>query len=183
MLGFKRNALCGSISVTNRRTTMLSVYVIGSPGGPYKVGHARNPLSRLKALQTANDRPLNLYHAAQTPDAPAKERLVHAILREHGAMGEWFQCSLDEVYDAFRSIDLTAPEEDLAPDPISMSPDAFTQWTIEMRKMPFFADDADCGRMLGISANSVVAMKRNGADRRTALACRALLHRLLPYGE
>jgi len=41
--------------------------------------------------------------------------------------------------------------------------------------------DADCAKLLGVSANSVVTMKVKGADTRTALACRALLHRLEPY--
>lgn len=34
---------------------------------------------------------------------------------------------------------------------------------------------------LRFSANSVLAMKERGADLRTALACRALIHRLAPY--
>lgn len=41
--------------------------------------------------------------------------------------------------------------------------------------------DAECGRMLGISADTVVRLKSAGADQRTALACRALFHRLDPW--
>ncbi len=62
-----------------------------------------------------------------------------------------------------------------------MTADAFTAWLAEMKDKRLSTSDADAGRKLGISANSVVQMKRNGADTRTALACRALLHELDPY--
>jgi hypothetical protein len=52
-----------------------------------------------------------------------------------------------------------------------------------MKSAGLARSDAECARQLGISANSVVSMKERGTDRRTALACRALLHRLTPYGE
>ena len=42
---------------------------------------------------------------------------------------------------------------------------------------------AECGALLGFTKNSVVTMKRHGTDRRTALACAALLAGLAPYGE
>jgi DNA-binding CsgD family transcriptional regulator len=57
----------------------------------------------------------------------------------------------------------------------------FTKWLAEMKSAGLARSDAECARMLGVSANSVVAMKKNGADLRTALACRALLHRMIPY--
>lgn len=62
-----------------------------------------------------------------------------------------------------------------------MTPDAFTSWLQAMRAAGLARSDAECARLLGISANSVVKMKRNGTDTRTALACRALLHRLEPW--
>jgi len=64
-----------------------------------------------------------------------------------------------------------------------MTPGAFVKWLNEMKSTSLARSDADCARLLGISANSVVAMKKTGADRRTALACRALLHRMEPYGQ
>lgn len=64
-----------------------------------------------------------------------------------------------------------------------MTAEQFTKWLAEMKSAGLARSDAKCAEALGISANSVVAMKKNGADLRTALACRALLHRLLPYGE
>jgi len=55
---------------------------------------------------------------------------------------------------------------------------AFINWLASMKEAGLARSDAAAGRLLGISANAVVGMKRNGADRRTALACRALFHRL-----
>lgn len=64
-----------------------------------------------------------------------------------------------------------------------MTPEQFVAWLAEMKSAGLARSNAECARLLGISANSVVAMKRSGCDRRTALACRALLHRLEPYGS
>lgn len=62
-----------------------------------------------------------------------------------------------------------------------MTPEQFTRWLADMKSAGLARSDAECARLLGVSANAVVAMKKNGADRRTALACRALLHRMEPY--
>ena len=62
-----------------------------------------------------------------------------------------------------------------------MSPAAFINWLAAMKAAGMAKSDAQCARALGVSANSVVDMKKRGADLRTALACRALLHRLEPY--
>jgi hypothetical protein len=62
-----------------------------------------------------------------------------------------------------------------------VSPAAFAAWLAEMKSAGLARSDAAAGRLLGVSANTVGDMKRRGADLRTALACRALLHRLEPY--
>lgn len=62
-----------------------------------------------------------------------------------------------------------------------MEASAFVQWLADMKLAGLARSDAECARLLGVSANSVLALKQRGADRRTALACRALLHRLEPY--
>lgn len=64
-----------------------------------------------------------------------------------------------------------------------MSPDAFQRWLAEMKAAKLATTGAACARLLGVSQNGLLHMKKHGADRRTALACRALLHRLPPYGE
>jgi hypothetical protein len=62
-----------------------------------------------------------------------------------------------------------------------MTAEAFARWLAAMKAANLARSDAECARLLGVSANSVVQMKQRGADTRTALACRALLHRLEPY--
>lgn len=64
-----------------------------------------------------------------------------------------------------------------------MTPAQFAEWLAEMKSAGLARSDKACADLLGVSANSVVAMKSRGTDRRTALACRALLHRLDPYGS
>lgn len=59
----------------------------------------------------------------------------------------------------------------------------FKRWLAEMKAVGAVSSDADCARLLDVSPNTLVSLKRKGADRRTALACRALLHRMKPYGE
>lgn len=62
-----------------------------------------------------------------------------------------------------------------------LSPEAFCRWLQAMRDAGIAETDRSAGALLGLSANSVVKMKRDGADQRTALACTALLKRLKPY--
>lgn len=62
-----------------------------------------------------------------------------------------------------------------------MTPEQFTNWLADMKSAGLARSDAKCAELLGLSKNSIVDMKRRGCDRRTALACRALLHRLEPY--
>jgi hypothetical protein len=62
-----------------------------------------------------------------------------------------------------------------------MTPETFTAWLAAMKAAGLARSDAAAARLLGMSANAIVIMKRRGADQRTALACRALLHRLEPY--
>lgn len=62
-----------------------------------------------------------------------------------------------------------------------MTAETFNNWLADMKSAGLARSNAECARLLGISANSVVTMKKQGADLRTALACRALLHRMEPY--
>lgn len=63
-----------------------------------------------------------------------------------------------------------------------MSPTNFTDWLAEMKNAGLARSDAECARLLGKSDDTVVTYKKRGTDRTVALACRALLHRLEPYG-
>lgn len=66
-----------------------------------------------------------------------------------------------------------------------MTAQQFRSWLASMKLAGLARSDAECGRLLGISPTSVGAMKRDGAigpaAKRTALACRALYHRLEPW--
>jgi hypothetical protein len=62
-----------------------------------------------------------------------------------------------------------------------MTPEQFTNWLADMKSAGLARSDAECGRLLGKSPDTIVRMKQNGADQTTALACRALLHRMEPY--
>ena len=62
-----------------------------------------------------------------------------------------------------------------------MTPNQFTAWLAEMKSAGLARSDAECGRLLGRSADQIVRYKQTGADMVIALACRALLHRLEPY--
>lgn len=64
-----------------------------------------------------------------------------------------------------------------------MTGEDFTAWIAEMNAAGLAKSDAACGRLLGRSADQIVRYKQRGADRVIALACRALLHRMTPYGE
>ena len=59
----------------------------------------------------------------------------------------------------------------------------FTAWLAEMRGAGLARSDAEASRLLGKSKDRIVVYKRDGADQTIALACRALLHRMQPYGK
>lgn len=163
---------------------MECIYVVGGNEAPYKVGFTTNLHERLKHIQTGHPHPLRPLVTAETPNAAAYERQVHSLLSDYRLSGEWFHCGLGVILSAISEAGLLPTLHIEQKDAEWMSPEAFQKWQAEMAKPPFYArTDAECARLLGISANSVVAMKKNGADRRTALACRALLHRMEPYGS
>ncbi len=62
-----------------------------------------------------------------------------------------------------------------------MTPESFKKWLKEMQAKGLASSDAECGRLLGVGAHSIVNMKRRGADTRTALACAALLNGVEGY--
>lgn len=66
-----------------------------------------------------------------------------------------------------------------------MTPEEFNQWLADMKAAGIAKSDAACARLLGVSSNTILAMKQVGvtgaAGKRTALACAALLAGLAPY--
>ncbi len=62
-----------------------------------------------------------------------------------------------------------------------MTPEAFKRWLATMKAAGLAKSDADCARLLGISANAVVYRKKHGATYEVALACQALGLGLVPF--
>ncbi len=62
-----------------------------------------------------------------------------------------------------------------------MTADDVTQWIADMKEAGLARSAAACGRLLGINPMAMGKLQKKGADTRTALSCRALLHRLPPY--
>lgn len=61
--------------------------------GPVKIGVASDPTKRLKALQTGNPHPLNLYRSYAIPDrsiALEIEEAFHTVNDGLRLIGEWF---------------------------------------------------------------------------------------------
>ncbi len=64
-----------------------------------------------------------------------------------------------------------------------MPPETVSAWLAAMKAAGLARSDAACARLLGITPRALLDIKKAGtADRRTALACTALLHELGPYG-
>lgn len=57
----------------------------------------------------------------------------------------------------------------------------FTAWIAAMKAAGRIRTQADLAGLIGLSVQSIIAMKRAGCDQRTALACAALLHGLAPH--
>jgi Meiotically up-regulated gene 113 len=75
------------------------IYVIGADQPPYKVGVAKNPEQRLKALQTGHPKPLRLIHKIAT-DAKRThllEAAMHRNMRHYQQTGEWFDMPLERL--------------------------------------------------------------------------------------
>lgn len=162
---------------------MECIYVIGPNEAPYKVGYTSNLPDRVRVLQTGHPRPIKVLATAEANNAALYERNIHLALAEHQLTGEWFNCDLDTILDAVTNAGLSPILHFTVPSNTWMDAVKFRQWLSEMEGEPFFASAHQCAHMLGVSKESVKAMQRNGCDRRTALACRALLHRMEPYGS
>ena len=62
-----------------------------------------------------------------------------------------------------------------------MTAPQFIEWLAAMKAAGLIRFDNDAAKALGVTNDTIVNMKHKGADTRTALACRALFHRLEPW--
>ena len=67
-----------------------NLYFIVSETGLIKIGVSANPWSRLDQLQTGNPYRLALRGVFEYEDAYGIERVMHTLLGEFRAVGEWF---------------------------------------------------------------------------------------------
>ena len=157
---------------------MQKLYVIGPDTGPFKVGISSSPQKRLAALQTGNPTRLSVHFEMDSEDAARLEAKFHSAFEHARLSGEWFTLPLEAIREALEN-GFDVPEVEVSSGGIDG--EAFTRWLADMKADGLARSDAAAARLLGVSANTVVALKREGADRRTALACAALLHRMEPY--
>lgn len=76
------------------------VYVVqGQPGTPIKIGVARDPLARLRGLQTGNPSRLRLRFVV--PGGYRLEADFHRRLRDAAGIGEWFSGPEAEEFLAY----------------------------------------------------------------------------------
>lgn len=59
-----------------------------------------------------------------------------------------------------------------------MTPEAFATWLAAMKAAGLVSSDRQAAELLGVTDDTITNYKKRGADRKTALACRALFHRL-----
>jgi len=85
-------------------TSFTSIYIIGPEGGPYKIGYAGDPKSRLSNLQVGQAVELKLLYEERTETTTAKviEKLIHRNLATKRIRGEWFSVSLEEAIGEVR---------------------------------------------------------------------------------
>lgn len=82
------------------------VYCIREKDGHLKVGKTTgSPVGRLKSLQTANPKILEVCFAIKHQDHSRIERQIHGALDRYRVAGEWFNCPVEEVRRIFQDIE------------------------------------------------------------------------------
>jgi len=74
---------------------MTSIYVIyNEHRNRFKIGFSKNPLKRLKTLQTGNDDTIKLYYEREVKHYSKVEAYLKRHYKEYKIQGEWFECPL-----------------------------------------------------------------------------------------
>ena len=87
--------ICGKAAAVAVENDQQSVYVIGGPEHPLKIGIAKSPEKRLKSLQTGCAVSLSIYHISATTNARRVERACHKALSHKRLAGEWFDIDVE----------------------------------------------------------------------------------------
>lgn len=71
------------------------IYIIGSQGGPFKIGIATNLRDRLSSIQTGSHVKVAVIWSMPVEGqcASTAEKIVHKTLSDHRLSGEWFDVS------------------------------------------------------------------------------------------
>lgn len=79
---------------------MSFIYAI-SNGTNIKIGYSKNPIKRLKQLQTGCVDKLSIIHKIEVDDKKVKivETLIHKKLSSYKISGEWYNISNKEAID------------------------------------------------------------------------------------
>ena len=78
---------------------MSQLYCISNDQGLCKFGYSKDPVGRLRALQTGSADPLFLVETVAVPvegSARQFERSLHSEFAHRRVRGEWFRCSAEE---------------------------------------------------------------------------------------
>ena len=75
------------------------IYVMGSDGGPLKIGVSNNPDVRRQTVGQRTKRGLTVYEAIECDNPYKVEKIAHLMLRDKAVGGEWFNCSVDEALE------------------------------------------------------------------------------------
>jgi Meiotically up-regulated gene 113 len=75
------------------------IYLASAPHG-IKVGAARSPEDRVRAIETTSGITVALVAVWEAEDERRIERAAHGFLREHRIDGEWFSCDEEEARSA-----------------------------------------------------------------------------------
>lgn len=86
-----------SFSLSNKKINKSStfIYLISNNNNSIKIGHSKNPLKRIKQLQTGNDNKLTLLLVCYA-DIYLEKRL-HKMFLFHKKYGEWFTVSTEQL--------------------------------------------------------------------------------------
>ena len=76
----------------------MYLYCIANSSGLCKFGFSREPLKRLRALQTGSGEALHLVESVCVGDRSVREmeRVLHREFAHRRCRGEWFMCSPED---------------------------------------------------------------------------------------
>lgn len=75
---------------------MKRIYIIYNESRDrFKIGFSKDPLKRLKTLQTGNDDTLKLYYERDVKHYSKVEASLKRYFEPYKTIGEWFECPLN----------------------------------------------------------------------------------------